>query len=416
MNKKEITEFNSSFATEELHLKKLQLHWLLQITKAINYDLPASNLFDLYYQVLRDHIKVRELLLFIYNENEGWKLIIQHGITLDLSGIDFSSEFDRIEEKKMGLMNETSWSNSFEYIIPVNHNGKTLAYAFLSGINKEGYSNNRELLPFIHTITNIIVVAIENKRLNRDNIQQAAFKKEIELAAKMQSMLFPKISNLHPNIDLAATYIPHQHVGGDYYDFIKYDDHTFYLCMADVSGKGLSAALLMSNFQANLHALIKHNYSLEDMTHELNRCINNAAQGEKFITVFLGKLDLKTRQLSFINAGHNPPLILSKDSFTYLKKGTIGLGMFDELPFLNTGSISFPAYSILFCYTDGLSELENEQGEFFGNDNIEQMLKLNSHALSMLHLNEQVIHTMNAYRGEMGYTDDVTLLSCRIIG
>lgn len=415
MNKKEIIEFNSSFIAEELQLKKIQLHWLLQITKAINYDLPASSLFDLYYQVLRDQIKVKELLLFVRNDQIGWEKIIQHGNTLDLSGIDFSETFKKLEDRNDELLSSNGWTSSFEFIIPVNHNGKILAYAFINGLHLEGLGNKKELLPYIHTITNFIVVAIENKRLNRESIMQAAIKKELELAAKMQSMLFPKVSNLHPNIDLAATYIPHQQVGGDYYDFIKYDDNTYYLCMADVSGKGLSAALLMSNFQANLHALIKHDYTLEEMVYELNRCVNNAANGEKYITVFLAKLNIKDRQLSFINAGHNPPLIYNNDSFSLLKKGTTGLGMFEELPFLNTGMINFPVFSILFCYTDGITELENENGDFYGIENIEKTLRLNTHALSMSHLNERFIHSMQQYKGNQMYSDDVTLLSCRLI-
>ena len=111
-------------------------------------------------------------------------------------------------------------------------------------------------MSFIQTITNLIVVAIENNKMAVEQLKQAAMKKELELAAQMQSLLFPPSLPSNESYEIHATYLPHQEVGGDYYDYIPLSDHEFAICMADVSGKGIAAALLMANFQANLHALI----------------------------------------------------------------------------------------------------------------------------------------------------------------
>jgi sigma-B regulation protein RsbU (phosphoserine phosphatase) len=182
----------------------------------------------------------------------------------------------------------------------------------------------KEVLPFIHTITNIIVVAIENKRLTKDTISQAQLQKELELAARMQSMLFPAHLPHDKRVDLAATYLPHQQIGGDYYDYIQLNPDELLVCIADVSGKGISAALLMSNFQANLNAKAHHFSSLKNLVIELNESVNKSAKGEKFITAFFAVLNTKTHTLNYVNAGQNPPFIFHNNEFTLLDKGTTG--------------------------------------------------------------------------------------------
>ncbi|MFM8916749.1 MAG: PP2C family protein-serine/threonine phosphatase, partial [Bacteroidota bacterium] len=267
---------------------------------------------------------------------------------------------------------------------------------------------------YIHTITNVIVVAIENKRMAKESIRQAALERELQLAAQMQSMLFPSNLVTHSFLDIAATYIPHQSVGGDYYDFIKLNDDEALVCMADVSGKGLSAAMLMSNFQANLHAIIRHtDFTLEGLVTELNACVNLSARGEKFITFFVARISEKNNTIQFINAGHNPPVLLHHESAELLELGTTGLGMFDDLPFLKSGAATFNKGSLLFCYTDGITDMENMQGSAFGPDNLEKLLREHFHVGNMGELHDKMVSSFDDYRGGMAFPDDVTFLSVR---
>lgn len=395
----------------ELYIKQLQLHWLLQVTKAINYNLPSDQLFEVYEAVMRDHLKVLKLQLYVF-ESE-WKKMLSYGDVeqnqdsdptihfSDLAGLQFTSE-------KM-----PAWLHGFESIIPVYHNQQPLAYAFIGGLQNEQLHSLKDILPFIHTITNIIVVAIENKRLTRETINQAQLQKELELAAKMQSMLFPAHLPSNAHIDLAATYLPHQQVGGDYYDYIELSDEEILICLADVSGKGMSAALLMSNFQANLHAKAPAMDSLQALIQSLNSAVNKSAKGEKYITVFLALINTRSKIINYINAGHNQPVLYINGEFTLLDKGTTGLGMFEELPFINEGMAYFPKGAVLLCYTDGIVEQENEHGEIFGLEKITEMVKCNSDVYTMKDLHFRMIDEFRKFRNTSEILDDVTLLSCR---
>ena len=219
---------------------------------------------------------------------------------------------------------------------------------------------------FIQTLSNIIIVAIENIRLFKESLRQEALRKELELASKMQNMLIPDQSTLPKNkkIHISTFYHPHSEVGGDYYDYLELGKDEIGFCISDVSGKGMSAALLMSNFQANLRALFTHEISLAALVEKLNERVMHAANGEKFITLFIGKFNFKTRELEYINAGHNHPILYQKNkkSIIHLNKGCVGIGMLDEIPMIRKGSITIEEYTKILCYTDGLIELLDGKG------------------------------------------------------
>ncbi len=406
-----ITE-NGNRLLHELQIKKLQLHWLLQITKAINYDLPAQQLFEIYQVVLRDHLRVGKALLFV--KDTAWHKTLEYGCHIDTDNLDMEEMFSGYTSQDNSLPD--SCFDDFDTIIPVYHNEKLLAYALIGDLESSIADKPKEIFPFIHTITNIIVVAIENKRLSREEIQRAAIEKELELAAKMQSMLFPQQLPSNGIFEMAATYLPHQQVGGDYYDYIPINAEEAYLCMADISGKGISAALLMSNFQANLHALVRFRPSLTELVHELNNCVNKSAKGEKFITFFIAHINTRDKTIRYINAGHNPPMLKEGKRYSFLESGTTGLGMFDELPFLTEGMIPFPEDSILFCYTDGITDLEDMDGNFFGVEKIQEILNNHSDTFTMNDLHLIFMDAFYKFKGANQFTDDITMLSCKSVG
>ena len=270
-------------------------------------------------------------------------------------------------------------------------------------------------MPFVQTLTNIIIVAIENKRFANESINQERTNKELEVASEMQRLLFPAILPSNNRVDVAARYETHQLVGGDYYDFIKINNEEYIMCIADVSGKGVSAALLMSNFQANLKANIKYNHhdlTLIDLIHELNDNVNNAAQGEKFITFFIAYYNCTKRKLKYINAGHNYPILTNGEDAINLNKGCIGLGMFDEIPDIEMEEIDIKPNDTLVCYTDGLVELENEVGEQFETDRLIKIIHENFH-LSMKALDQVIFLELERFKGNKEILDDTALLSCR---
>ncbi|HMT29016.1 MAG TPA: hypothetical protein PKD91_07040, partial [Bacteroidia bacterium] len=178
-----------NISNPELEVKKLQLHWLLQITKAINYNLPVTNLFDIYKSVLKDHLGIGRLILFV---NEGiWQIPVCYGLEGDLPLTNIDIVVHEIEKFTELNNNSSSWLRDYGTIVPVVHQDKTLAYALLGKIDQKLFPSKREIISYIHTITNLIVVAIENKRMAKESLRQAAMERELELAAQMQSMLFP---------------------------------------------------------------------------------------------------------------------------------------------------------------------------------------------------------------------------------
>jgi sigma-B regulation protein RsbU (phosphoserine phosphatase) len=394
-------------------IKDLKLNSLLEITRAINNNFSTNQLLDIFKVILEDQLKIGKLALFSDTEG-GWKCILKYGIGEEYNNIDATR--DLLPIKEIGTMNfsESSLNKSFEIVIPVYHKSKPLAYVLIGDLeDKVELSPAIKHLNFIQTLTSIIVVAIENKKLAKESIQQAAMKKELELASEMQSMLFPSVLPNDKRLDTSASYLPHQEVGGDYYDFIWLNEHEFAFCMADVSGKGVAAALLMSNFQANLRVLFNYNTSLTELVHELNKKVLASAKGEKFITLFIAKYNLTTRTLTYINAAHNPPLLATKTSVIPLKVGCTGLGMFDEIENIKEGIINLTQESTIVCYTDGLVELENDKGEDFGMDSLKQLLK-NNFELGTKSLNKLIMDTLVSYKQSRPYIDDIALFSIKI--
>lgn len=395
---------------QELNLKKLELSALLEITQAINDNLPEGALYKIYRFTLLAQLQISRLTLFVHDEK--WQCKVCAGSDMDFTRQTLPEEIQQVKEitKMSKLKVEKKW-RCFEIVIPILHNGKVLAFVLIGKI--ERYYDNLEALNFVQTVSNIMLVAIENHRMVRQRLVQESIRREIEIAREVQSMLFPKSLPNDRDVAIHASYIPHSSIGGDYYDFIEIDADRFLFCVADVSGKGVPASLLMSNFQAGLRTILRQNSDLSTVVSELNNLIYRNAIAEKFITTFVAIYNRRTRELSYVNAGHNAPVLLHQDNtHLLLNDGCTMLGVFDVLPFMNVGKVYIPEQSIVLCYTDGLTEVFDEDEAEFGIEGAIDFLKRNRYLSSkMLHL--QLLREINLYNEEANFNDDITLLSCR---
>jgi sigma-B regulation protein RsbU (phosphoserine phosphatase) len=173
------------------------------------------------------------------------------------------------------------------------------------------------------------------------------------------------------------------------------------------------AALLMSNFQASLRTLLRKTSDLEEIIHDLNHQVFESANGENFITFFLALIDLKEQKISYVNAGHNPPFLLSSDgTIQKLEKGTLVLGALKEIPFLEIGYESIHNTQTLLLYTDGLTEAFNESEDEFGPERVEDILKENLNAYPK-EIIEMLLQAIADFIGKRALSDDITLLACR---
>lgn len=400
-----------SFSARSKQIKDQKLNMLLELTKAINNNYSTDQIIDLFHDFVKNQLNIGKLILF--SNDSGWSCLLKYGVGDKDQEINVEKELLGIKEISTISLTSKTLAKSFEIIIPVLHKQNALAYLLIGDLeDKQEMSPAIKHLPFVQTLANIIMVAIENKKLAKESIRQAATQKELELASEMQSMLFPSELPNNKFIEMAAFYQPHAQVGGDYYDYIKLNENEFVFCMADVSGKGVSAALLMSNFQANLRALLNNTTSLTDLVRDLNDKVIASAKGEKFITFFIAKYNTSTKVLTYINSAHNPPVLWNGKSTSLLRIGCTGLGMFDELEKVSEGIVNITPNSILVCYTDGLVELENEKQKDFGAEGLRDLVK-NHTELSMKKLNKLIMERLIEFKGKMPYVDDIAILSCK---
>ncbi len=398
-----------------LQVSKFKLNALLDITMAINENLPQGDLIKRYERLLREDLNIGKIL--IYKFGTEWELILTSGCEKEAyQDIDVERDLVPIREITYNSDYEDNVLRSFDITMPVIHKGSPLAFILIGDIDEEGegVSPTIKHLHFVQTLSNIIMVAIENIRLFNESLRQEAIKKELELASRMQTMLIPNNETLprDDKIFVSAFYHPHYDVGGDYYDCLRLNEHEVGFLIADVSGKGISAALLMSNFQANLRALFSSDISLEELVVTLNRRVIESANGEKFITLFVAKYDNRSRMLEFINAAHNPPVYFDGENGKLVKLETscVGIGMLDTIPRIDKGEFMVRPNSKIICYTDGLSELRDENDQEMGTKAIEAFI-VNGKGIDQ-NIRE-IIDSHHILTGNENLFDDITLIGAQ---
>lgn len=398
---------------KNFELKDLELNSLLEITQAINNNLPEESLYKIFNFTLRANLKIKKLALYV--KDDDWECKVNFGTKNDFRNVAFKDSSLKVNGiSDLDRSNEIEPFNEFERVIPVSHKDELLAVVLLGGFNSEDYVTGQINLNFIQTLSNIIIVAIENKKLARKELEQKAFQKEMEIARKVQQLLFPKNLPYTEKFKIFSSYEPHQAVGGDYFDFIPIDENQFLICIADVSGKGIPAALMMANFQASLRTLIRQTTKLEKIVRELNYLVLQNSNGESFITFFVAIYNRNLKYFKYVNAGHNPPLFHSpRNDLTQLELGTTVLGIFHPLPFLKIGKIKDLSSFFFLAFTDGLIETFNAEDEPFG---VERVIKIveNNLDLDLRSLHQRIVEEVNSYNASSVLNDDITLLSCKI--
>lgn len=398
----------------KLRIKELELNSLLEVTQSINSNLPEESLYKIYNFTLRANLNINKLALYILESDHTWQCKVNFGTATNFFKENIN--LGQLNVKEITVLENVDMPavfREFDLAIPVFHKDGVLAYVFVGELRKMDGGHVIDTT-FVQTLTNIIVVAIENKKLARHQLAQEALNKELEIAQQVQTMLFPKALPNTDQLKIEAHYLPHHSIGGDYYDFIQIDKDKFLLCIADVSGKGVPAALLMSNFQASLRVLTRQTTDLKQIVQELNYVLYQNSGGGSFITFFCALYDRSTSRFSYINAGHNPPIFCDECGCSHLlEKGTTVLGVFNPLPFLEEVVLENVHNFLLFTYTDGLVETRNDMDEEFGQDRIFEFV--NQHKqLDPKSLHETLIRRIENFRDGNHYADDVTLLSCRV--
>ncbi len=391
----------------QIDKRDLEIGALLEITQAINNNLSEQDLYKIYRFTLLADLEVKKLALYV--KDQDWECKVHYGTEQDWSEVQLPKEYRELVDAESPQRKKPF--DEFQLVFPISHKTRLLAVIFIGGLDEDDF----EKTTFLRTLTNILIVAIENKKLARRQLEQEAYRKELEIAKKVQNFLFPKSLPDSNRLKIEAVYLPHQDVGGDYYDYIKLSREKFAICIADVSGKGVPAALLMSNFQASLRTLVRKTHDLEEIISELNHATYSSSDGDNFITFFLGIYDFESKEFDYVNCGHNPSIILDKNGLTFLEEGTTVLGMFDPLPFLNAGKIENLQDFLFFGYTDGLTETFNVEDEQFGVEGLQEVLQ-RKHWDDLSEMHQSILKALDDFRSEESYHDDITMISCLVSG
>ena len=413
MQRKSKPAINDESELIQLLLKRqAELNSLLEITQAINTNSPSSVLFEMLEVILNVHLKIGEIRLLI-KEGEHFYCATRFG-----GEFENAKTLQQTYQATIDFRNITSLRtlqdpllNKYEYFVPVFHNQELLAFVLIGG-----FDMNQKLLSsdlnFIQTLINVIVVALENKKLLKERVGRERLQRDMELAVEVQGMLIPSRLPKTGAVEVGATYLPNENIGGDYFDFIKLGTHEYLWCIADASGKGVSAALLMANLQASLRAWASVERNLVKLTERLNEIVYSNTKGERFVTLFLGLYNEQTRELQYVNAGHNPSVLILDGKVKFLKEGTTIIGAFDVLPSINLGIEILTPGSIVFNYTDGLVESPNEEVYISDQELVSHLLE--SCLLEVDNLNETILKNIQTNNNAKMDSDDITLLTIRV--
>lgn len=394
---------------KELNLKQLQIKSLLTITQAINDNVSAEGLFNMYKSFLSWEMGIEKMTLFII-QDDGWKCTTH--IHFDESRADEMIEI-LLNHKRLHTIktDDPEVLHDFNIVIPVFHKDLPIAYAVIGGIKEKEDLYNK--IQFITTITNIIAVAIENKRLFKKQIEQERYRREMELASQVQQLLIPESLPREKTFALSKIYKPHFNIGGDYLDFIRFDQNRFAFCIADISGKGVGAALLMANFQAITQSLIFQYRDLETFVFALNQSVYRITKSDKYITLFVAEVDLNKKVLRYVNAGHYPPVLKMNGKLKRLESSCSFIGAFEKLPEIREEQVDLSDEAMIMCFTDGLADLRNQNEEFFGDQAIEKFVD-NYFQLDPDSFNDELLKEIDHFRGKMEINDDIAVLTCKI--
>jgi sigma-B regulation protein RsbU (phosphoserine phosphatase) len=292
-----------------------------------------------------------------------------------------------------------------EMVAPIISNDEVIGVFDLESDELNAYSEDD--LQVLMLLASQVAIIIEKVMLHEQLIEKKRLEGQLEVARQVQLELLPARDPQLEGYDISAYNFPTEEVSGDYYDWVKIYDDQIGLVIADVSGKGVPAALLMAFLRASLRAATHIGYSPHISMAKVNYLLWESIERNQFVTAFYGILDVTNRTLTYTNAGHNPPILLDKDGkVTFIDRGSVPLGMFRDTRYHEYYLTTVPG-EVLFLYTDGVTEAQNPEGEEFGRERLAQAVKAHRD-LGAREMITAVHSEVIDWTDGRGATDDVT--------
>jgi sigma-B regulation protein RsbU (phosphoserine phosphatase) len=298
--------------------------------------------------------------------------------------------------------------------VPLQTNDKVIGLIYLDSSMVREFT--KEDLNLITVMANIAAIRIENARLAEVERQEQITKKELEQAADIQRRLLPKAPPEVAGVDLAGYNAPCRTIGGDYFDFFPYPDGRVAVVVADVAGKGMPAAMLMSSLQARVQVLIEDDTDLASMVTRLNRVVTSNCPSNRFITFFMAVIDPAAGAVTYCNAGHNPPILArAQGGYEFLAGGGMILGILPKAAYQQQTTSIGPG-DTLVLYSDGVTEAARPtDGEEYGEERLADFVtgRLGVGAPDLI---DAILLDVGAWSAGSPPADDVTLVAARLVG
>ncbi len=328
----------------------------------------------------------------------GW--VAKNGKPLLIPDAYEDSRFDPSFDKRSGFITRSI------ACVPLIHNNRTLGV--MQALNRtDGKPFTDEDVRTFTIFSTLAGLAIENSRLLYSAIEKEKIDKDLAVAAEIQRLIIPKHLPKVANLEMSGIYIPSKGIGGDFYSIFPLNDNETVFCIADATGKGISGALLVSTLHATLKAYLDFTNDLVLILTKLNHLIDELSTSDKYITLFIAHYDKRTSELTYINAGHNPPILFTKkDKHERLKKGGVCIGI---IPFdYHPETIKLNKGDLLLMYTDGVTDAMNEKRERFGESNLIDIVS-EKRGLNCEAIQDEISLRVLDHCGDQPLSDDFTL-------
>lgn len=402
---------------------------LVEVSKVLYSTLDLGELFAIILKITTQHTGAERASLFLLDPQRGelWTLVAQgldhqeirlpsgkglagwvaqSGQTLNIDDAYADPRFDQSFDRASGYRTRNL------LVMPVKDR-EARTVGVLQLLNKPGGPFTQDDIEFVEGISVHAAIALDNARLHRESLQRQRLERELALARTIQRGLLPEAPPSIDGFEIAVRHETSLHVGGDYYDFIELSPSTQLFLVADVEGKGAAAALVMSNLQATLHTLVRHVHSLEGILFNLNDRILEATRGGRYMTLFLGLLDLPRRGLHYVNAGHLAPAVLRPGGPVFLREGGTVVGLMASARY-RRGFIQLGRGDVVLTWTDGITEADNPREEEYGMDRLVARA-LASRERRPHEIVDAIFEDVEAFSRGGAHQDDKVLMAVKVL-
>jgi sigma-B regulation protein RsbU (phosphoserine phosphatase) len=387
----------------------------LQLRQTIEETLKTALLVDHVYFVLFDD-SVGEYAILRSDDYPRRTVIdredlMLRGINLLDTPTRFGSLDDYRENSRLAdILNELN----VRVILPMKDAEHLLGFLALSS-KAAGYRYTAEDFNLLGVLSNQMVTALTNARLYADSLERLRLEEEVTMARQIQLDLLPSKPPECKLSVIAASSTPSRTVGGDFYDFISIkNSDRIGICIADASGKGMPAALMVAQIQAILHSEVNNGNPIEMVMRNMNSQVVMSTSSEKYVTLFYAELDQANSTLHYANAGHNHPLLVRPDgTVEHLEVGGPIIGAFPNIEY-SSATVQLQENDLLFFFTDGLSEAMNADGVEYGESRIKEFV-VSRRAKKPQELIDEILADVRQYDPSSPPQDDTTIVTLKMI-